>query len=207
MRIWKFESMLRVFFQSKKQVCVFCLPVVFTLAFASVFTSVFASPANASQVVSSEKNVSKQDFKIHVRRGRRTSYYHMEYVVTSDNLIKLGSKSELTLVNEGGHFTVYLKKDAFPVIAPNCNDNIELDMPWTKSTRLSALKKINKKRALYESLLEVFNGTKKEQKVIIELNPNIAIKNRKPLDIELTKCNVFFRTARDGYVDYLGRLR
>jgi len=162
----------------------FCLPVVF-----------------ASQVVASDKTT------IHVKKGRTKDYYHMEYVLTAKNLIMPDSKSELTLINEGGHFVVYIKKEAFPVLAPHCSENIELDMPWTKSTRISALKKISKKTALYQSLLEVLNGTKKEQKVIIELNPNITVKNKKPLDLELTKCNIYFRTARDEYVDYIGRLR
>jgi len=165
--------------------CFFCLPMVF-----------------ASQVIASD-----QTSKIYVKKGRKQDYYHMEYVLTAKNLIMPGSKSELMLINEGGHFVVYIKKDEFPVIAPSCNENIELDMPWTKSTRISALKKISKKTALYQSLLDVLNGNKKEQKVIIELNPNITVKSKKPLEIELTKCNVFFRTARDEYVDYIGRLK
>ena len=194
-------------FINKKTVGLFYIPAVFVLAFTSVYTSVFASQASASQVLMAKKNVSEAKFKIHVKKGRKQNYYHMEYVLTADNFIMPTSKSELTLVNEGGHFTIYIKKEDFPIIAPNCDENIELDMPWTKSTRISALEKINKKAALYQSLRDVMNGVKKEQKVVIELNPNITVKNNEPLDIELTKCNVFFRTARDSYVDYIGGFR
>jgi len=169
----------------------------------SLSLSVIYSPfIFASQVIASDNNT-----KIHVRKGRTTNYYHLEYVLTADNLITPEHKSDLMLVSEGGHFEVRIKKDKFPIQAPNCKENIILDMPWTKSTLISALRKIEKKSALFRSIQEVADGVKKELKVVIELNPNIKVKNKDPIDIELTQCHVFFRSARDSYIDYIGNLR
>ena len=172
-----------------------------------VFFLVFCLPFSFPTVTASQVIASDQTAKIYVKKGRSRNYYHMEYVLTEKNLIMSDFKSELTLINAGGHFSIFIKKEEFPLVAPNCEDNIELDMPWTKSTRISALKKISKKTALYQSLVEVVKGNKKDQKVVIELNPNIAIKHNDPLEIELTKCNVYFRTARDAYIDYVGGLK
>ena len=151
-------------------------------------------------------NGADEDFKIHVKKGRKQNYYHMEYMLTADNLIMDEAKSALNLVNDGGHFIVHIKKDRFPVSAPACDKNIVLDMPPTESTQLSALKKIHKKRNLHNALWEVANGSRKEQKVVIELNPDIKIIDRDPIKLELTTCKIYFRTALDAYVDYVGKL-
>ena len=148
-----------------------------------------------------------QTSKIHVKKGRSHNYYHLEYTLTPNNLVMRESKTELALINEGGHFVVYIKKEAFPVLAPACNDVIELNMPRTRSTRLTALDKIAQKTKLYKSLQAIASGAKKEQKVIVELNPDIVVKNENPVDVELTRCHVYFRTARDAYVDYIGKLK
>jgi len=175
----------------------------------SIFPSIFACLICTVFVLtplSSVNGADEKSYKIHVKKGKKQDYYHMEYVLTADNLIMTEAKSALNLVNDGGKFTVHIKKNAFPLAAPSCKERIELIMPMTKSTHLSALKKIRKKRELHNALWEVVNGTRKEQKIILEINPYFKIVNQAPIELELTKCSIYFRTARDAYVDYIGNL-
>ena len=115
--------------------------------------------------------------------------------------------SKKMLKMDGGQFEIYLKKTLFPIKAPQCNKELILRMPWTKSSLPGAEKYIAEKIDLYQKLLAVIEGKKDSEKIIVELNPYIDVKNKEPLDIELTQCNVFFRHSHGRYIVNKGEIQ
>ena len=118
-------------------------------------------------------------------------FYHLKFSLNKDNF-EVNKKYGF---NEGGIFEIFIPKKLFPVLAPNCRENIILRMPWTDETVDNAGQYIGEKKSLYEKLLNIGDNA---QEVIIELNPYIRTRGR---DVELTRCNVFFRHKNGQYIN------
>lgn len=124
--------------------------------------------------------------EIKINPGKYSNYYHMKFELIS-GYYKVNTEYGF---NQGGQFEVLVPKEHFPIRAPNCNENIIIRMPYSKSEA--------QKRALFDSLVASQTVT-----VTLELNPYINILNSSPLEIELQYCNVFFRHRAGDYFDHL----
>ena len=147
---------------------------------------------------------SKESKGIYTVKSKSKTYYHVEFKVTPDNFVMPKPISDDVLKADGGQFEVYIKKHLFPINAPHCKKEIILRMPWTKSSLKNASQFIEEKVALYKKLLDVSEGKRSDLKVIIELNPYVQVTSTNPLNVELTQCNVFFRSSHGRYIDYPG---
>ena len=165
--------------------------------FFIVFMSFLTTSCMAGDAI--DKNV-----KIHTSKTKLQAYYHIEYEITPDNFVMPKPISDDVLKADGGQFEVYIKKHLFPINAPHCKKEIILRMPWTKSSLKNASQFIEEKVALYKKLLDVSEGKRSDLKVIIELNPYVQVTSTNPLNVELTQCNVFFRSSHGRYIDYPG---
>ena len=123
-----------------------------------------------------------------------TLYYHLSFTINADNLVKIETLSEKQFKQNGGQFEVLLKKQAFPIEAPNCKSDIILRMPWIAS-QLG----LTQKYLLYESIVTLIHNQKDAVTVAIELNPYVKPDKNELL---LTGCNVYFRHASNQYIPH-----
>lgn len=148
---------------------------------------------------------------IHVSKGKYSDYYHISFRLTPDNStinLKTGEGDRsYGFVDENGQFEVYIDRNAFPVDAPNCKNDIILRMPATNPFGSEAEKSISEKRQLYNQIKNMIDNKQGELDVVIELNPYVKKVSDNPLKLELTQCNVFFRHARNHYINYIGPLK
>ena len=153
--------------------------------------------------------------KIHIAPGKYSDYYHLKFTLTPENT-KLaipvaqdsGSKnSDEFMFTSWGQFQIFIPKEMFPIEAPNCKQYIILRMPWTNPSVPESDGYIVEKQSLFQQIRRLKTGKNVTTDVIIELNPYVAVKNKDPLKVELTGCNVFFRHAHGRYIDYLGPLK
>lgn len=148
---------------------------------------------------------------IYTSRGKYEDYYHIKFTLTPDNTLlelkgynKYGtSKYEFS----DGLFEIFIPKDKFPILAPNCREYIILRMPMTMDNVSQKEKFIVEKKALFDRIKKMRETKAGNIDVVIELNPYIMVKNKNPLTIELTECNVFFRDSGGRYIDYVGQLQ
>jgi hypothetical protein len=123
-----------------------------------------------------------------------TLYYHLLYTINTDNLVKIETLSEKQFKQNGGQFEVLLKKQAFPIEAPNCKSDIILRMPWVAS-QLG----LSQKYLLYKNIIALIHNQKDAVTVTIELNPYVKPDKNGLL---LTACNVYFRHANNQYIPH-----
>ena len=142
--------------------------------------------------------------KIVVNPGRYGSYYHIQYELTAAAIDY--SKSD-RLASSGGQFEIRLRPEYFPVPAPNCRGSLILRMPWTAPNTPKAAEKIAVKQDLLKRILAIEQNPDAVVPVVFELNPYVEIISRTPVQLQLTQCNIFFRNAFGGYVDYTGPLQ
>jgi len=140
-------------------------------------------------------NATGSDITIHTNKGKYKNYYHFEYALENKSII--GDKSNIKL-EEGGMFELRLNKKQFPINAPNCKSGIILRMPWTDPDSENASQYIQEKKNLLDKIIALDNN---RLNVVIELNPYIKLINESPLELELTRCNIFFRHAKGRYID------
>lgn len=121
-------------------------------------------------------------------------YYHLIYVLNSENLLQVENYSLQEFEQNGGQFEVLLEKNAFPIQAPNCKSNLILRMPWVPpGTDLSL------KYQLYQAILAVHSAQSDSVSIVLELNPYVQ---KTEQGLELTQCNIFFRHANSEYVPH-----
>src|SRR5215470_7721126 len=136
--------------------------------------------------------------QIFVNKGPFGPYYHLRFDLRADAIDF--AQSDRT-ARSGGQFEIRLRREMFPVPAPRCRGAIILRMPWTLPLTTDAKEKIAAKQELLQRILELEKRPDGVVSVIIELNPYVKVVTRKPLKLELTQCNVFFRDAHGAYVD------
>lgn len=150
------------------------------------------------------------DNSIIVQTGKHRNYYHIKYNLTADNIAAIpsaldtGSKKSKIKFKDGGQFEIVIKKSKFPVQAPNCDSFIKLRMPWTNPNSENSAVFIKEKRSIYNKIQALIDKGGEPIEVIIELNPYVELVSKTPLEVKLTKCNIFFRHARGRYIDYTG---
>jgi hypothetical protein len=144
------------------------------------------------------------DGRIVINQGRYDSYYHLRLALKADS-IDFAQSDRFS--RSGGQFELKLRRQNFPVPAPNCRGAIILRMPWTPPDAVEAEKKIAVKENLLKHILALQEHSQAILPIVIELNPYVEIVSRKPLKLQLTQCNVFFRDAHGEYVDHTGPLR
>jgi hypothetical protein len=140
---------------------------------------------------------------ITVSSGRYGSYYHMQFDLTAAGIDF--DKSDKA-ASSGGQFELRLKPEYFPIPAPHCTGALILRMPWTAPDVPQADAKVAAKKALLAHIWGLARNPDARVSVELELNPYVEIISRSPLRLQLTECNVFFRQAFGGYVDYSGPL-
>ena len=123
-------------------------------------------------------------------------YFHVPYTLTVDNMVDVESISTEQLITDGGQFEILIKKEAFPIRAPNCQANIIARMPWTDQKE-----KLNSRIAAYNDIKSVLTGEATGTDVVLELNPYVDQDENGPY---LTQCNVFFRVHQGQYINHLG---
>lgn len=123
-------------------------------------------------------------------------YFHVPYTLTANNMIDVETISTEQLIADGGQFEILIKKEAFPVRAPNCQANIIARMPWTDQKE-----KLNSRVAVYNGIKSVLNGEAAATDVVLELNPYV---DKNEDGAYLTQCNVFFRVHQGQYINHLG---
>jgi hypothetical protein len=74
-------------------------------------------------------------------------------------------------------------------------------MPWTPSTIAGAQEKIAKKQAVLKRILALQGDAASSLWIVIELNPYVKVVWQKPLTLQLTQCNIFFRDYDGEYID------
>lgn len=136
-----------------------------------------------------------------VEPGRYGPYYHLRLELTAPDIDFAGSDRH---ARSGGQFEIRLRRERFPVPAPNCRGTLILRMPWTPPGAPDAPAKIVAKRALLDRILALADAPGDAVTVVLELNPYVEVVRRVPLRLRLTQCNVFFRQAAGGYVAHTG---
>ena len=121
-------------------------------------------------------------------------YYHLSYVLNSENLLKVEVYSSQEFEQNGGQFEVELEKSTFPIPAPNCKSNLILRMPWVPPGA-----DLSVKYKIYQAILAVHLAQAETVSVVLELNPYVKETHQ---GIELTQCNIFFRHANSAYVPH-----
>jgi hypothetical protein len=147
---------------------------------------------------SSEIHGGAPDAQIVVNEGRYGPFYHLRLELRAD---VIDFKQSDRAARSGGQFELRLRQEKFPVPAPNCRGSIILRMPWTSPQSVEAKKKIAAKEELLKRILALENNPNEVLPVVIELNPYVKVVGRRPLKVQLTQCNVFFRDAYGAYVD------
>ncbi len=143
-----------------------------------------------------------------ISKGKYSDYYHINYTLIPDNTrLSLDDTRPNAFENESGQFEVYLDKNLFPIAAPMCRNTIILRMPGTNPFGNQVQQSISEKKALFERIQSMVNTHSGSVEVVIELNPYVKKIRNKPLTLELTQCNVFFRQAQNQYVNYPGKLK
>jgi hypothetical protein len=155
--------------------------------------------------------------KIHVSPGKYLDYYHIQFELTSDNCeleIPISerkpkyAKSNEYKISEGGQFEVFVRKSHFPIPAPHSKSEfLILRMSWTDPDSPGADQKIAGKQRLFNAIRKMKSDGNGRVNVILELNPYVTVLRKKPLSLELSGRNIFFRHADGEYIDYLGRLK
>jgi hypothetical protein len=125
-------------------------------------------------------------------------YYHLMYVLDSENLLQVEDYSWQEFEENGGQFEVQLEKSVFPIHAPNCNSNLILRMPWVPPGN-----DLTTKYQIYKAILAVHLAQAGKVSVVLELNPYVQ---QTDLGIELSQCNIFFRHANSQYVPHTSSL-
>ena len=139
--------------------------------------------------------------RVVVTHGKYFDYYHIKYTLTNNNFILQKNGDGFSF--EDGQFEIYLNKQEFPIPSPNCKNKLILRMPCTLSDDENHNESIKKKKRLYEEIKNVYEGNLSGLDVVIELNPYVKVKYKNPLTLELEKCNIFFRTKKNHYIDTL----
>lgn len=124
-------------------------------------------------------------------------YFHVPYTLTADNIVDVEPISTEQLIADGGQFEILIKKEAFPVRAPNCQANIIARMPWTDQKE-----KIDSRVTAYNGIKSVLKGEAASTDVVLELNPYV---DQDKDGAYLTQCNVFFRVHQGQYINHLGK--
>ena len=105
---------------------------------------------------------------------------------------------------EAGAFSVIVRPLAFPIPAPGSCKGIIIGMPWTAySESPDAKANIAAKKALYDQLSALKSNAGGHVNAVVELNPYVTVVQAKPLKLQLTECNVFFRDIRGKYTSNL----
>ena len=138
---------------------------------------------------------------IAVQLGRYGPYYHLRLDLTAADIDFAASDRH---VRSGGQFEIRLRRERFPVAAPDCRGTLILRMPWTPPDAPDAAAKIVAKQALLVRILALAGGGGDAVTVVLELNPYVEVISRAPLRLRLTQCNVFFRQAAGGYIAHTG---
>ena len=137
--------------------------------------------------------------QIVVNPGRYGPYYHLRLELTAQAVDFASSDNA---IRSGGQFEIRLRPEYFPVPAPKCQTSLILRMPWTPPETVKAKEKIEAKRVLLKRILALQKDSHATVPVVIELNPYVEVTRRKPLQLRLNQCNVFFRQAFGAYVDH-----
>lgn len=129
-------------------------------------------------------------------------YYHLKYSLTKKNVTHIDLFTSNEIIRNGGQFQLLIKKEKFPVIAPNCKSDLILRMPWTDPDLANSQKFIKEKNSVYSSIQNLLKSTQNESvDVYIELNPYVKFKDNK---FNLTQCNIFFRQSHGQYISKVG---
>jgi len=144
------------------------------------------------------------DGPVVVNEGKYGPYYHLRMELTAE---EIDFKQSDRVARSGGQFEIRLRREKFPVPAPNCRGPIILRMPWTSLQSVEAKKKIAAKEDLLKRIWALEKHPTEILPVVIELNPYVEVISRTPLKLQLTQCNVFFRDAYGAYVDAIGPVK
>lgn len=136
-----------------------------------------------------------------VSHGKYSDYYHLKYKLTNNNFVLSRHNNEFTI--ENGQFEIFIDQTQFPISAPNCKDRLILRMPATLKSDKNYIESIQRKELLYKEIKSVYQKKIHSLTVIIELNPYVKVTSRRPLELELENCNIFFRTRKNHYIDTL----
>jgi hypothetical protein len=146
------------------------------------------------------------DIVVNEYAGR--DYYHLEFELRRGNFtilppVEFQRAEQLGKIApaSNGYFEIFIRKDAFPVEAPNCeNGFLKLVMPGGGEGAVCA------KAEIWEQVLEVLDGTRESLGVVIELNPYCRLECSNPPRVSLDYCNIYFRTAFGHYCATLSPL-
>jgi len=149
--------------------------------------------------------------EIHVNTSGDQTYHHLQLDVRAGDLVTSGPLMDREMAyafTSGGQFEIYLQPAAIGVPSPDCTGGIIVRMPWTNPELPDAEPTVKTKRALFDALVEVREGRRDAQPVVLELEPYVEVAHDDPRDVSLTQCNVFFRYAHASYayVDHVGPL-
>jgi len=151
---------------------------------------------------------------IYTAKGKYWNYYHIKFTLTPDNTLltlkdyyKYGpSKYEFA---DGG-FQIFIPKNKFPILAPNCKGYIILRMPGTLDDIPHKEQYIAEKKTLFDRIKEMKESGKGQVDVVVQLNESdfgIKVISKNPLKVEVEGTNVFFRDSHGRYIDYVGDLK
>ncbi|MCA9709457.1 MAG: hypothetical protein KDK70_26690 [Myxococcales bacterium] len=169
-------------------------------------------PARAGQVEPAVAEAEPEPGpELHLLQSGDKTYYHLELELKADDLVVSGplmSRDMAFTFSDGGQFEIYLRPETIPVPSPDCSGALILRMPWTNPEVEGAEAAVEAKRTLFSELVELREGRRETQRVVVELNPYIEVAHDDPRSVSLTQCNLFFRHAHAtyAYVDHLGPL-
>jgi hypothetical protein len=125
------------------------------------------------------------------------SYAHLKVeeigkalVLTLDlNSDSIDYKKPMKFRSEDGQFEVRLKRDKFPIAAPNCKSSIIARMP---STIQGNKVEIDAKKKLFDMIDDLKTKPEAKIQIKVDIKPYAKIKQLDPFIGELKYCNVFF---------------
>jgi hypothetical protein len=171
---------------------------------SSCATSEVREVVNNTATVDPVDKILNQKALIKTNRSGNQQFYHMYYLLADSNIVDVPLINKDSFKLDGGQFEITLNSTQFPITAPNCRSELILRMPWTDNSLPNADQLINEKFRIYQLILDLKNNDKAPAlKVSIELNPYVKVENGNYL---LTQCNIFFRSAKGGYIPNTDRL-
>jgi hypothetical protein len=119
--------------------------VFIAISFATCACSAVDGPKSESKPEAKPELNNKVNYVVHNGKSGKNGalYYHLLFTSDTGNLTKFKVLSERQFKQNGGQCEVLLKKQSFPIAAPDCKSDIILRMPWVAGQLGLAQKYLN----------------------------------------------------------------
>lgn len=138
-----------------------------------------------------------------VKSGNTTEYliefdlkpYNCELEVPGYNPKLANGKKGDWKFREGGQFSLFIKREYFPVQIPAscCDSYLVLTMPYTNPRLKGGEQNIAAKKKLFDAITQLRKTEDGQIRIVIDLTPYAEVVKKIPLELRLTDRQIYFR--------------